>query len=57
MQGMALGNKVVLPADPAQHPAVFELISHGGTEQGHGECAVDEARITPLQAFQLFLAV
>ena len=57
LQRMALSNKVVLAANPAEHASVRQLISHAGAEQSHGEHGVDEARIDALQALELFLAV
>ena len=54
---MSLGDEVVLPADATEHPAVLQLVGDPGAEQGHGEGAVDEARVAPLQTLQLFLAV
>ncbi|MNP49460.1 hypothetical protein D3C76_1436450 [compost metagenome] len=54
---MALGHEVVLPAHTAEHPPVFQLIRYASAQQGHGKCRVDEPRIEPLQAFELFLPV
>ncbi|MND98730.1 hypothetical protein D3C80_910940 [compost metagenome] len=54
---MALGNEVVLPTYPAEHPAVFQLIGHPGAHQGHGEHRVDKARIPALQALERLLAI
>src|SRR5476649_2729495 len=54
---MALGNKVVLPADAAEHAAIFQLIGHTCAEQGHHDCAVDKPRVQALQALELFLAI
>ncbi|MNP22079.1 hypothetical protein D3C76_1147310 [compost metagenome] len=54
---MALGDEVVLPAHAAEHAAVFQLIGHAGTEQGHGKRSVEEARIAALAPLEFFLAV
>ncbi|MNE39640.1 hypothetical protein D3C80_1336030 [compost metagenome] len=54
---MPLGNKVVLPADTAEHPPIFQLISNPGAHQGHGEHRVDEARIEALRALERLLTV
>ncbi|MNU05813.1 hypothetical protein D3C72_2507570 [compost metagenome] len=54
---MALGNEVVLPAHATEHAAVFKLVSHPGTEQGHAERGVDEARITTLSALECLLPI
>ncbi|MCY1419863.1 hypothetical protein D9M71_354630 [compost metagenome] len=56
-QRMPLHHEVVLPAYATEHPAIFELVRHPGTEQGHGESTVDKAGIAPLQALKVFLAV
>ncbi len=57
VQRMALGDEVVLPADAAEHPPVFQLIGHARAQQRHGEHGVDESRIQALQALEFFLPV
>jgi len=47
---MALGDKVVLPANTAEHPPVFQLIRHTSTQQGPGEHGIDKACLPALQA-------
>ena len=56
-QGMALDHEVVLPAYAAQHPPTLQLVGHRGAQQGHGERAVDEARIATLQALEFLMAI